>query len=87
MQVPPTYAYSAPRVTPGLVRATSEVSSLDEPISAGICRQRDASFDAEESDPTMLSPQNAKRLKLYAKQLCNDLEIPEKSVLDFIEVI
>ncbi|KIJ11664.1 hypothetical protein PAXINDRAFT_15480 [Paxillus involutus ATCC 200175] len=57
-------------------------SSLDKPIHAGVCRSQD---DNSENDLTQLSPQYIKQLKLFAKQCCNTLEIPEKAVLEFID--
>jgi hypothetical protein len=65
---------------------TSNTSSqLNEPISAGVRRPRSDTDDFN-SGPTQLSPQHVKRLKTYAKDLCNTLEIPKKNLLEFIEV-
>ena len=80
LEPPPS---SQPRRRAGPPSNTS--SQFDEPISAGIRRPRSDTDDFN-SDPTQLSPQRVKRLKTYAKDLCNTLEIPEKNVLEFIEV-
>lgn len=80
LEPPPS---SQPRRRAGPPSNTS--SQFDEPISAGIRRPRSDTNDFN-SDPTQLSPQRVKRLKTYAKDLCNTLEIPEKNVLEFIEV-
>jgi hypothetical protein len=75
---------SQPRRHPGPPSNTS--SQLDESISAGVRRPRSNSFDDINSDPMQLSPQRVKRLKTYAKDLCNTLEIPEKNLLAFVEI-
>ncbi|KAI5995505.1 hypothetical protein EDD15DRAFT_2365686 [Pisolithus albus] len=64
----------------------SDVSShLEDSISAGIRRRRSDPPDDFDSDPTQLSPRRVKRLKIYAKDLCKELDIPEKNLLDFVE--
>jgi hypothetical protein len=80
LEPPPS---SQPRRRAGPPSNTS--SQLNEPISAGVRRPR-SNTDDFNSGPTQLSPQCVKRLKMYAKDLCNTLEIPKKNLLEFIEV-
>lgn len=66
-------------------RAGSEsLSDVEESISAGVRRRRN-SEDHGNSYSDQLSPRRTKRLKTYAKEICNELEIPEKELFDFIE--
>ncbi|KIK76180.1 hypothetical protein PAXRUDRAFT_170672, partial [Paxillus rubicundulus Ve08.2h10] len=41
--------------------------------------------DSAENDLTQLNPQYIKQLKLFAKRHCNTLEIPEKTVMEFVD--
>ncbi|KAI9568757.1 hypothetical protein HD554DRAFT_713099 [Boletus coccyginus] len=66
-------------------RVSSEMlSEVEEPISAGVRRRRN-SEDHDNSHSAQLSPRRMKRLKTYAKDLCDELEIPEKKLFDFVE--
>ncbi|KIO08833.1 hypothetical protein M404DRAFT_132885 [Pisolithus tinctorius Marx 270] len=67
-----------------LRRAASDTSSIDGSVSAGVRRPRDTNSD-DGNDLTSLSPQRIKRLKVHAKKLADDLQIPDKSLLEFIE--
>lgn len=71
----------------GSIRRSPELSddSLEEPISAGVCRQRTYS-DAGLGDPTVLTPSRAKRLKTYAKKVAEENDVPERGLFDFIDV-
>lgn len=61
---------------------SSPTSLLNEPISAGVrwCR------DSRTSDPIKLTPQRTKHLKMYAKKLCEDNNVPTGEVMCFIDV-
>jgi len=71
----------------GSIRCSPELSddSLEEPISAGVRRQRTYS-DAGLGDPTVLTPSRAKRLKMYAKKVAEENNVPERGLFDFIDV-
>ncbi|KAG1797046.1 uncharacterized protein HD556DRAFT_1441211 [Suillus plorans] len=60
---------------------SSPTSSLNEPISAGVRRRR----DSRTSDPIKLTPQCTKHLKMYAKKLCEDNDVPTGEVMCFID--
>ncbi|KAG2134888.1 uncharacterized protein EDB93DRAFT_1254391 [Suillus bovinus] len=70
----------------GSIRRSPELSddSLEEPISAGVRRQRTYS-DAGLGDPTVLTPSRAKRLKTYAKKVAEENDVPERGLFDFID--
>ncbi|KIJ05318.1 hypothetical protein PAXINDRAFT_21408 [Paxillus involutus ATCC 200175] len=82
---PPATQPSLRSIPRSLRPAASDVSSLDEPVSAGVRRPRDTSSDDPGNDLTCLSPRRIKRLKVHAKKLADDLQIPNKSLIEFIE--
>ncbi|KAI6021802.1 hypothetical protein BKA83DRAFT_4055361 [Pisolithus microcarpus] len=59
-------------------RATS-VGVLDEPISAGVRRERD-----DDDDSSQLDSHRVKRLKLYAKKIAEVNQISEKGLMEFV---
>ncbi|KAG2156929.1 uncharacterized protein EDB93DRAFT_1247117 [Suillus bovinus] len=67
----------------GVQPPSSPTSSLDKPISAGIHRRRD-SGPPNHGDPTKLTPQRAKHLKMHAKKACEENDVPEEDVMTFI---
>ncbi|KIN98712.1 hypothetical protein M404DRAFT_157277, partial [Pisolithus tinctorius Marx 270] len=67
-----------------LRHAASDTSSVDGSVSAGVHRPRDTNSD-DGNDLTSLSPRRIKQLKVHAKKLADDLQIPDKSLLEFIE--
>ncbi|KAG2121100.1 hypothetical protein DEU56DRAFT_760796 [Suillus clintonianus] len=75
-------ALEIPRV--GIQPPSSPTTSLDEPISAGIRRRRD-SGPSNHGDPTKLTPQRTKRLKIYAKKACEENDVPHEEVMTFID--
>ncbi|KAG1873406.1 hypothetical protein C8R48DRAFT_769841 [Suillus tomentosus] len=68
----------------GIQPPSSPTLSLDEPISAGIRRRRD-SGPSNHGDPTKLTPQRMKRLKMHAKKACEENEVPQDEVMTFID--
>lgn len=66
-------------------RSPSSSDSINEPITAGIRRQRTDSA-ADQDDPTILTPSHTKRLKVYAKKVAEESDISEKDLYDFIDV-
>ncbi|KIJ04415.1 hypothetical protein PAXINDRAFT_22297 [Paxillus involutus ATCC 200175] len=82
---PPATQPSLRSIPRSLRPAASDASSLDEPVSAGVRRPRDTSSDDPGNDLTCLSPRRIKRLKVHAKKLADDLQIPNKSLIEFIE--
>jgi hypothetical protein len=70
----------------GIQPPSSPTLSLDEPISAGIRRRRD-SGPSNHGDPTKLTPQHTKRLKMHAKKACEENEVPQDEVMTFIDVL
>ncbi|KAG2112491.1 hypothetical protein BD769DRAFT_1391922 [Suillus cothurnatus] len=68
----------------GIQPPSSPTLSLDEPISAGIRRRRD-SGPSNHGDPTKLTPQHTKRLKMHAKKACEENEVPQDEVMTFID--
>lgn len=83
---PPSTQPCLKSIPRSLRAAASDTSSVDEPISAGVRRSRDVSADDPGNDPTCLSPRRIKRLKVHAKKLADDLQIPGKSLIEFIEM-
>ncbi|KAG1768097.1 hypothetical protein EV702DRAFT_1050113 [Suillus placidus] len=65
---------------------SSPTSSLDEPISTAVRRRRN-SGTSHYGDPTKLTPQQTKHLKMHAKKLCEDNKVPTGEVMSFIDVI
>ncbi|KAG2336389.1 hypothetical protein BDR05DRAFT_1005925 [Suillus weaverae] len=63
---------------------SSPTSSLDEPISTAVRRHRN-DRTSHYGDPTKLTPQRTKRLKMHAKMLCEDNEVPTGEVMSFID--
>ncbi|KAG1750075.1 hypothetical protein EDB19DRAFT_1904327 [Suillus lakei] len=63
---------------------SSPTSSLDEPISTAVRRRRN-SGTSNHGDPTKLTPQRTKRLKTYAKKMCEDNDVPTRDVMCFID--
>ncbi|KAG2062582.1 hypothetical protein BDR04DRAFT_1164971 [Suillus decipiens] len=63
---------------------SSPTSSLDEPISTAVRRRRN-SGTSNHGDPTKLTPQRTKRLKTYAKKMCQDNDVPARDVMCFID--
>ncbi|KAG2357835.1 hypothetical protein BDR07DRAFT_1379827 [Suillus spraguei] len=59
-------------------------SSLEESISAGVRHQRTYS-GAGLGDPTMLTPSHTKRLKIYAKKVAEENDVPEQGLFNFID--
>jgi len=66
-------------------RPPSPGNSVDEPISAGIRRQRTYSH-TEDDGLTVLTPRCTKRLKVYANKLAADTGVPAKDLHAFIDV-
>ncbi|KAG2086476.1 hypothetical protein BD769DRAFT_1681114 [Suillus cothurnatus] len=68
----------------GIQPPSSPTLSLDEPISTGIRRRRD-NEPSSHGDPTKLTPQCTKRLKMHAKKSCEENEVPHEEVMTFID--
>ncbi|OJA16731.1 hypothetical protein AZE42_12852 [Rhizopogon vesiculosus] len=62
----------------------SSDGSLEEPVSAGVHRQRTDS-GAGLGDPTMLTPSRTKRLKMYARKVAEENDVPEQGLFDFVD--
>lgn len=56
---------------------------MDEPISLGVRRRHG---DDIEGNSAELTPRRIKRLKTYARKVCQELSIDEKPVFDFVDV-
>ncbi|KAI6096496.1 hypothetical protein F5141DRAFT_1220764 [Pisolithus sp. B1] len=70
----------------GCPSSPSDPSLLfEDSISTGTHQQRSDPLDDLNSDPVQLSPQCMKWLRTYAKELSSTLEIPKKSLLNFIK--
>ncbi|KAG2120424.1 uncharacterized protein F5147DRAFT_766341 [Suillus discolor] len=68
----------------GIQPPSSPTSSLDEPISIGVRRRRD-NEPSDHGDPTKLTPQRMKHLKMHAKKGCDEHEVPHEEVMTFID--
>jgi hypothetical protein len=80
-----TINHASPDQTDVLSRwFASPNDSLDEPISAGMHRQRSSSTDC--NDPSMFTPGLTKRLKLYAMKVAEEKGVDKDHLVDFIDV-
>jgi len=52
----------------------------------GIHRRRD-NEPSGHGDPTKLTPQHTKRLKMHVKKSCEENEVPHEEVMTFIDVL
>ncbi|KAG1753151.1 hypothetical protein EDB19DRAFT_1902800 [Suillus lakei] len=83
---PLSHAITIDHASPGQTdvpsrRCASPNDSLDEPISAGVRRQRSSSTDC--NDPSMFTPGLTKRLKLYAMKVAEERGVDKDHLVDF----
>ncbi|KAG1831462.1 hypothetical protein DFJ58DRAFT_736621 [Suillus subalutaceus] len=67
-----------------ILRAPSSNGSLDEPITAGVCRQR-VDSGASHGYPVTLTPCSTKWLKVYANQVAEEVGVPNTSLHEFVD--
>ena len=73
-----------PALAPQDPQAADSNSDLEEPLASRVLPR--VLWRSIEHDPMILTPRHTKQLKIFAKDVCVRLDIPDKSLMEFIEV-